>query len=476
MFKLEVVETVKEKPHPSSLIAQELSNYYRSGVKKMIREELVEHRREEAVACLNSRRFSTEEVIRVAGAKYIQFSTQRREEYFMFKLPFNPTLSVLTVEECNEVELAHLLLASAEKVGLQQFDQAIKLLAQCDFLSSRTGTPVQRVVYHFAAALRERIDRQTGRIRPKELQKVFDVEEAMMTPQPTLVLLQQILPFANVTQFAGIQAIVENAGSATKVHLIDLGIKSGTPWTVLMQAFASSRGSLLDLLKITFVGTKCREKIEDTRKRLASFAQSMGLPFSFNIVMLSDMNDLREDLFDIKNNEFLAIYAPLVLRNMLYQPDRLETLMTVIRKLKPCIMVVAEVEANHNSPSFVNRFIESLFFYGTFFDCLEACMDRANHDRMVAEAIYLGEGIRNTVIFEGHERTVRNVRIDVWRAFFARFGLVETELSESSLYQASLVLKQFPIGRFCTLEMNGKCLLAGWKGTPIHSLSVWKFQ
>ena len=55
----------------------------------------------------------------------------------------------------------------------------------------------------------------------------------------------------------------------------------------------------------------------------------------------------------------------------------------MIRTLSPSVMVVAEIEANHNSTSFVNRFIEALFFFSAFFDCLETCMKRGEKNRMI---------------------------------------------------------------------------------------------
>jgi hypothetical protein len=82
------------------------------------------------------------------------------------------------------------------------------------------------------------------------------------------------------------------------------------------------------------------------------------------------------------------------------------------------------------------------------------------------------EGIRNIVAAEGSERVTRNVKMDVWRAFFARFRMVEMSFSNSSLYQASLVAKNFGC---TTLDRTGKCLTVGWMGTPIHSISAWKF-
>lgn len=77
---------------------------------------------------------------------------------------------------------------------------------------------------------------------------------------------------------------------------------------------------------------------------------------------------------------------------------------------------------------------------------------------------------------EGEERKIRHVKLDVWRTFFARFAMVETELSKSSLYQASLLLNKIARWSSCTLDMNEKSLVIGWKGTPMHSLSVWKFD
>ncbi|KAK3034623.1 hypothetical protein RJ639_033578 [Escallonia herrerae] len=94
---------------------------------------------------------------------------------------------------------------------------------------------------------------------------------------------------------------------------------------------------------------------------------------------------------------------------------------------------------------------------------------------MTLEGCYLRDGIQNIVATEGEERISRSVRINVWRAFFARFGMVEIELGNSSLYQANLILKQFSCGGSCTLESNGKSLIIGWKSTPVHSLSIWKF-
>ncbi|KAL2341683.1 hypothetical protein Fmac_009623 [Flemingia macrophylla] len=420
---------------------------------------------------------STEDIMRIAGTRFIQSSSSDSECLpFLENHPFASSFSGFSDEEKEDVALVESLLASAEKVGYQQFERASKLLTHCESLSCKTGSPAKRIVHYFAEALRHRIDRETGRVSSKDLQKSqsFDPLNAAKELNPTMIAFYKELPFCQISLFTSVQAIIEGVVEATKIHVIDLEIRKGGQWTILMQAL-ESRQCPIELLKITAIETGTTSHIvEDTGKRLQEFAQGLNIPFSFNIVMVSDLLQLREDHFEIDLEETIVVYSHYALRARIQHADQLETIMRVIRTFSPNIMVVAEIEANHNSKSFVNRFIEALFFFSAFFDCLEACM-KDEKNRMIIESQYFNHGIRNIVAAEGVERKTRNVKIDVWRAFFSRFGMVEQELSTFSLYQAELVAKRFPCGSFCTLDKNGYSLLIGWKGTPLSSISVWKF-
>ncbi|XP_061350111.1 DELLA protein RGL1-like [Gastrolobium bilobum] len=418
---------------------------------------------------------STEEIIRVAGTRYVQLSAHWNDSFFIPMHPYGFDLGDLSEEENRDVELAQFLLAAAERVGCQQFERASRLLIVCERNSSATANPAQRVIFHFAQALRARIDKETGKVTIKGLVK--NEERELHRNMDTILSLtcHKKIPFNQVMQFTGIQAIVEHVASDTKIHLIDLDINSGVHCTALMQALVERQDCAVELLKMTAIGLyTCKTKIEETGKRLASFAESLNLPFLFKAVFVTDIAELKEDHFEVGRHEAVAVYSPYLLRNMISRPDCMENLMGVIRNIKPSIMIVLEVEANHNSPSFVNRFIEALFFYSAFFDCLETCTKQENECRMATERI-LSAGIRNIVAMEGRERTVRNVKIDVWRRFFARYRMVETGFSKSCLYQADLVAKEFAFGKLCTIERNGKCLIVGWKGTPMHSISAWRF-
>lgn len=475
----DVIQQKKDKQLPFSLASLELLKNYGTGFRRLTGEKRIEPSIDKApLTKMSSRKLSTEEIMRTAGERFIRSSSRAVEDVVsMLGNPFNLLFSDLSHEEIRDVELAEFLLASVEKVGDQQYERAKRFLNQCDNLSSDKGNPVQRVVYYFSEALRERIDRETGRISAKENGKkpLFDVDLEMMSSNPTVLAFHEAVPFPQVLQFTGLQAIVENVAEAKRIHVIDLEIRNGVQWTLLMQSLASQCGCPIELLKITAVGTAGKNIIEETGKNLENFAQSLNLPFSYKIVMVSDMLDLKEDLFEINPDEKVVVYAFLSLRSLIAVPNRLENIMKVVRNISPCMMVVNEVEVNLNSPVFVNRFIEGLFFFSAYFDCLDACMKRDDPNRMVTESMYFRDGIRDIVAAEGEERKTRHVKLDVWRAFFSRYGMEEIELSAASLYQANLLVQKFPCGSSCTIEFDGKSLLVGWKGTPIHSTSVWKF-
>lgn len=468
-------ESKKKNQHDFSYASLELLKKYDLG--RLSGRQIVQPRCDAQYTKFASQELSTEEIIRIAGARFIQSSCEVVGIPSMLKNPIGLSFSELSDEAAKNVELVEFLLASAEKVGHQQFERASRLLKYCDNFSSGTGNPVQRVVHYFSEALRERINLGTGRISSKGFWKKqsSDLNQEMTTLNEASLACHERIPFFQVARFTGIQAIIDNVAGAKRIHIIDLEIRCGAQWPVLMQALVSRYDCPLELLKISAIGTSSKQMIEDTGKRLASFAESMDIPFSFKVVMVPDMLDLKEDLFELDAEEAIAIYSEYSFMSLIFVPNRLESIMRVLRNIIPRVMVVMEVEANNNSPSFVKRFIESLFFYGSYFDCFDACMGRDDPNRVITELIFFHQGIRNIVAKEGEERIIRHVKIDVWRSFFARFGIIETELSTSSLYQASLVLKKFDCGSSCTLGMNEKSLLIGWKGTPMHSLSVWKF-
>ncbi|KAK1390387.1 putative transcription factor GRAS [Heracleum sosnowskyi] len=418
------------------------------------------------VACLKAGGQSVNDIIRLAGENIIRSRSLRVDD--LIELSQGPS------DDKSEdvVVIIQHLLSSAEKIGEQQFEDASNLLNYCNGYSSDKGIPLQRLVYYFSAALRDRIDLEMGVTTSKMIS--LEIEEAMRNSSSTSISLHQRLPFCQVMQFTAMQAVIENVAQAKKIHLIDLDIKFGTQCSILIQDLASRHTCPVEHLKITALGTKSNMIPAETGKQLMSFAESINLSFSFHVVIVADILDLNENLFELDPDEVTAVYSPFFLWSMIGQQDRLECLMRTIRTINPCVMVVAETEVNHNSPIFVNRFVEALFFFGAHFDCFGDSMHTDDPVRYATESL-LGHGIQNIVAAEGKERTIRQVKNSVWVSFFRQFEMVQKELSRSSLYQAGLVAKKFNCGASCSLDMDGKSLIIGWKGTSVLSLSAWEF-
>lgn len=426
----------------------------------------------------NERKVSTDAIIRLAGEGFIQSSIRRSNELSDDSQEYSNKLLGLSAEDTQDIKLVKNLLASAEKVGQKNFRDARKLLNRCCKWSSDKGNPVQRLVYYFSAALSEKIDHHIGRDTSKSFKKkvqLLDFEEAVMNQKSANIAFHKEVPFPQVSQFAGVQAIIEHVADANKVHIIDFVIMNGSSCIVLMQALAARDGKPIEHLTITAIGTKSQQRIEETGMRLINFAESIKLPFSFNVVMVADMLDLNENLLKLNAEEVVVVQSSYLFSTLIAKSDRLEYVMRVIRNINPSIMVIIESAGNHNSSVFVKRFVEALFYYGALFDCMADCMQSSDENRLLVEQIHFSPAIENIVVADGKERTTRQVDMSVWRAFFKRFAMVELELSQSSLYQASLIVNKFSCGSSCTLDRDGKCLIIGWKGTPVHSLSAWKF-
>ncbi|CAN1281522.1 DELLA protein RGL2 [Linum perenne] len=409
---------------------------------------------------------SIENLVRIAASKFIRSHSDDSSFHH-----FTP----LSRSESEGVDLTQILLEAAERVGNGQLDGAETFLQQCDLLSSASGTPIQRLVYYYSRALRVRIDREIGGNESKE-QSSFDLYKLVMTPSFRFVEFHKKVPFAQVAQFAGIQSIVEHVERSKKIHVIDFGIRNGHQWTILMQALASRKRRRVSHLKITAVATSGKHLVEQTGQRLISFAQGMNLSCSFHVVMVQDLTELTRDHFEIEPEEVVAVLAEYIVNTLTKPVERLDTIIRAIRSLYPTVMVVTEMEVNMNSPVFVNRFVESLFFSSVYFDCFEDCMDRHDASRIYGESMLFGEGSKMVVGIEGEERFIRSMKADVWRVYFRRMGMVEAILSESSLYQAELVAKKVASWRACTVGINEKSLIIGWKGTPILSVTAWKFS
>ncbi|XP_015079864.1 DELLA protein GAI1-like [Solanum pennellii] len=333
---------------------------------------------------------STTTIMKIAKEQLKLYTSQNHDAYSIIFSPLIADLG-LSPQVTEEVELVLLLLVSAEMLANRQLDCARELLNLCINFSLSAGNPVQRVVYYFAESLQNRINKGTG-IQPiaAKIDAVNPniMEDVLMDPRTDVIETEQMLPFRKVTQFTGIQAILDSVKSFKRIHLIDFGIKTGSQWTILMQALVGNGECPPEHLKITAVGTSLI-RMQEVGKRLTSFADTLHIPFSFKTIV-SDLRHINKDLFESKVGEVVAIYSDSRLWTLLAWPNHLQSLIQVCKSLDPCVMVVTEIEANTNTPIFIDHFNEALFYYSAIFDSLETCIGWNHQYRAVAQGVYIG--------------------------------------------------------------------------------------
>ncbi|CAN1170529.1 GRAS family protein RAM1 [Linum perenne] len=448
-------------------------------ISNSVKNSLIHDQRTSAFTSALEQEPPTLDIIRIAAVAFINSSSDEA-----FKLPpFN--------EEVNKkVTLLQLLLNAAEEVGRCNYDQAISLLELCNSLSSRTGNLTQRLVHCYSQALCQRVCNKSGKHISSLVQssEKLTSREAISAPSPIVGVIYSKIPFYQVRQLAGVQAVVDNVEKAKRIHVIDLKITNGMQWTALMQSLASRKKGGLVILKLTAILTSASEKsVLEAGERLSKFAESMSIPFTFKTVAVPNMIEIHENQFDLDPKDVVAVFSENALHEFIQTPSELEALMGVIRKIRPKVMVVTEREANFNSLNFAQRFVEVLFHYGAYFDCIDACLDTDDENKIVLESMFLRDEVNACLVKEGKEmkRTAtieekremtRNVTVDVWRRFFGRFWMVEGGLSTKAMDTVDVLVSRFKGERcFCTVDMNGRSLVVGWKGVSIFSLSTWKF-
>ncbi|CAI0442182.1 unnamed protein product [Linum tenue] len=418
-----------------------------------------------------TREFWTNEIIKLAGARVLQSRSPAQG------IDVPHLLTGLTNEESKNVELMEYLLECAEHVGKGKFELALQVLDLCTRLSSQTGNPIQRVGYYFSSALRQRIELQKTR-RGGGLEEEDDHHAAVTLPDKSVMEYRNSVPFYSASQLAAVQILMENLDGEKRIHVVELRICSGVMMIALMQALSSSPNSI-EMLRITALAHDATEErfIHGSGRRLVGFARGIGLPFSFNVVRIWEPpSAAHKDKLGLEPREATVVLSQYALSRMVAKPNRLEAMMKLIRSIRPRVMVVIELEANHNAPDFGHRFVETLFTAGAYFDCLATCMEEKEEARAVMESWYLNDRIRNILVAEGEKRVVRDVKIGVWRKYFARFGMLEISVRGLGLQHANLMVRSSPFAGSYLVALDRKSLMIGWKDMPLLSVSAWKFM
>ncbi|XVF71007.1 hypothetical protein PTKIN_Ptkin11bG0207300 [Pterospermum kingtungense] len=391
------------------------------------------------------------------------------------------------------IHMRQLLISCAELVSQSDFPAANRLLSILSSNSSPYGDSIERLVHQFTKALSLRINRLHS---PGSLLLMMNINCPPATStasisnydidpslQSCYLSLNQITPFIRFAHLTANQAILEaiQVGQQS-IHILDFDTMHGVQWPPLMQALAERSANTLHpppMLRITGTGHDLNI-LHRTGDRLFKFAQSLGLRFQFHplLVLNDDPTSVAINLpsmLTILPNEALAVNCMFFLHRLLKDDSRdLRLFLHNIKALNPTVVTIAEREANHNHPLFLQRFVEALDYYTAIFDSLEATLPPNSRERLAMEQIWFGREIVDIVAAEGENRRERHERLETWEVMLRSSGFSNVPLSPFAHSQAKLLLRLHYPSEGYQLQILNNSFFLGWQNRALFSVSSWR--
>ncbi|XP_058114441.1 scarecrow-like protein 18 isoform X2 [Magnolia sinica] len=373
-----------------------------------------------------------------------------------------------------------LLISCAELISQSDFAAARRIVSLLSASSSPYGDSTDRVVHQFTKALNIRINRHTFQnLISSSSSPTPSISTNPDTLQSAYLTLNQITPFIRFSHLTANQAILEAIEGHRHIHILDFNTMQGVQWPPLMQAIAEGSDPLNPpSIRITGTGHDL-ETLQRTGHRLQTFAQSLGLNFQFYPLHIDDGPSSTTVLhllssINVVPEEMLAVNCVLYLHKLLKDDERdVRLFLRTIKAMNPKVVTVAEREARHNHPIFLQRFMEALDYYTAGFDSLEATLPPNSQERLTVEQVWFGNEIANIVAAEGEERRERHERFESWVEMMRSSGFANVPLSPFALSQAKLLLRLHYPSEGYQLQLVNDSFFLGWQNKALFSVSSW---
>ncbi|KAL4190127.1 hypothetical protein AMTRI_Chr08g168840 [Amborella trichopoda] len=359
------------------------------------------------------------------------------------------------------LHLLTLLLQCAEAVSAERLDEASAMLAEIAELSTPFGSSAQRVAAYFSEAMSARL---------------VSACLGVYSPLPACVQNQKIVsafqvfngisPFVKFSHFTANQMIQEAFEREERVHIIDLDIMQGLQWPGLFHILASRPGGP-PRVRVTGLGSS-EEALEATGRRLAEFAETLGLPFEW-CGLAEKAGNVGVERLGIRKREAVAVHC---LHHSLYDVTASDAnTLALIQRLSPKVVTMVEQDLSHGD-SFLARFVEAIHYYSALFDSLGASQAEDSHERHVVEQQLLSREIKNLLAVGGPSRS-GEIKFENWREKLRQCGFKAMSLAGNAATQATLLLGMFPSDGYTLVEDKGTLKL-GWKDLCLLTASAWR--
>ncbi|KAL2925514.1 Scarecrow-like protein 14 [Bienertia sinuspersici] len=334
----------------------------------------------------------------------------------------------------NVVDLRTLLILCAQSVASDDRRNADELLKQIREHSSSRGDGSQRLAYYFANALEARLSGTGSQLYTALRSKRTSAADMLKAYQ----FFIRTCPLKKISiGFANYMISEKVAEKASKLHVIDFGIRYGFQWPALIQRLSARDGGPPKLcitgIDLPQPGFRPAERVEATGRRLAKYCERFSVPFEYHAIA-QKWETIRVEDLKIGSDEVVAVNCLYRFRNLLDETIMADSprnaVLNLVRKIKPNIFVHGVVNGSYNAPFFVTRFREVLFHYSTLFDMFDINAPREDPERLMFEKEFYGREIMNVVACEGTVRVERPETYKQWQAKITRAGFRQLPLDQ----------------------------------------------
>ncbi|GLJ10556.1 hypothetical protein SUGI_0130490 [Cryptomeria japonica] len=375
--------------------------------------------------------------------------------------------------EYKGLRIVHLLTACAEAASNGVIELVEVLLERLKEIASPTGSTMERVAYYLSQSLQKtQMD--------KRVHNSISNGVSQANFLGAFILLNQAYPFIKIAHFTTNQSILE-AIPLTKqqcVHIIDFDIMDGMQWPSLMEAL-KNEDYQIDHLKITAVkwvdsfedSDPFSSYYKDTGKRLSEYADSLGIPFSFQE---TEMKNLQGMISSSNEDEIVVVNCMWELPNM-FERSR-KQLVDFINGADQFNLVILTLGTGPNGISgydenltFMDRFSQCLRNLCAMFDSLEAGLgEQYGLARAMMEHLFSSPMMCRPINYMANDELFRAIDIPL------KLGFVEGAISQKIFMHAKALVSCNEIGRLYGVESTGNGqLLLNWDMTPLTCVSAW---
>ncbi|XP_048135878.1 scarecrow-like protein 34 [Rhodamnia argentea] len=377
----------------------------------------------------------------------------------------------------NTVDLRTLLTLCAQAISTTDFRTANELLKQIRENCSPSGDGSQRLAHYFANGLEARLVGNNSRTKD-----FYSTIVARRTSAADVLKAYHFhistCPFKKFSIFFANYMILQVAGKATTLHIIDFGIRFGFQWPILIQKLSLEDPCKLRItgIELPQPGFRPTERIEETGRRLKKYCERFNVPFEFNFIASRNWESIKLEDLKIQSNETVAVNCLDRFHNLLDETVKdnnpRDAVLNIVREIKPDIFVHAISNGSYNAPFFMTRFREALFHLSGAYDMFEAISDGDSKERLVFEREFYGREIMNVIACEGSERVERPETYKQWQVRHMRAGFKALPLDHELMKLFRGKMKQWYHKDF-VLDEDSYWMLLGWRGRIICGSSCW---